>query len=219
MEIEIVPAVLRRTWEGITEDWNKVVSFASHIQVDITDGVFAGDGTFREVSQFKKLPESKKAELHLMVHNPGHYVEEIVDLNPARVVFHVEAFADGGHIDQVYKKLREQTDAELGLALNPTSPNEWLAEQIELIDYVLFLTVMPGYPGAEFRPEVLQKIGAWRKQHPQMPIAVDGHVNKETAPQLVEAGANILCANSSILKEGDPKENWHQLHLVAEAAV
>src|SRR5687768_17483302 len=138
-DIEIVPAVLRRTWEGIQEDWNKVVEAVDHIQIDVTDGIFAGDGTFREVKEFKKLPSSQKIELHMMVHTPSNFVDDIIDLNPARCIFHLESFEGTNDIAFTYQKLREATNSELALALNPESPNERLEEHMELMDYVLFM--------------------------------------------------------------------------------
>src|SRR5438045_2922292 len=107
--IEIVPAILRRTWEGIEEDWQKVFRAATHIQIDITDGIFAGDGTYRDLRRFKQLPEHDKIELHMMVHTPGNFVDEIIDLNPARCIFHVESFTGTSDIEFVYAKLRENT--------------------------------------------------------------------------------------------------------------
>jgi len=176
MSVEIVPAVLRRTWEGIQEDWATIHTVANHVQIDITDGVFAGDGTFREIRQFKQLPESEKAGLHMMVHNPGHYVDDIIDLNPARCVFHIEAFADGGHIETTYARLREHTSSELGLAINPNSPITWLDEHIAKIDYVLFLGYDPGWAGTPLDEKVFRNIGSFHDKHPSMPIAVDGSV-------------------------------------------
>jgi len=216
--IEIVPAVLRKTFEGVEEDWNKVQEEADHVQIDITDGVFAGDGTFREISRFKKLRKSEKAEMHMMVHRPAYYVDDMVDLNPSRCIFHLEAFAGSGDLRSVYAKLRGDTQAELALAINPDSPSERLEEFLELIDYVLFLGVNPGWANQPFDHGVYRKIGAWHDKHSDMPIAVDGHVNKETMGPLVEAGATILCANTAIFGEGDPVENIKQLRLLAEAA-
>ena len=216
--IEIVPAVLRRTLEGMTADWNRVVQVAQHIHLDITDGVFAGQGSFRQLRELKKLPQSEKIGLHMMVHNPGQYVDDILDLQPARVVFHVGAFSDGGHLDLVYKKLRESPGIELGLGLASTNPVKWLFEQVPLVDFVLFLNVIPGYQGGSLDPLAFQRIGHFRERFPQVPIAVDGSVNKETIPDYIRAGASILCAGSAVFKAGDPIENIEQLRLVAEGA-
>ncbi len=209
---------MRATWEGIAQDWAKIVDVAGHIQIDITDGIFAGDGTFRHIREFKKLPKSEKIELHMMVHTPGIFVDDIIDLNPARCVFHVESFTGTNDIAHVYQKLRETTQTELALALNPDSPLAWLEEQVTLLDYVLFMGYNPGWANQPLDERVYMKIGQWRAAHPDMPIAVDGHVSKDTIEPYVKAGATILCANTSIFGKGDPKENLRQLQLLAEGA-
>lgn len=214
--VEVVPAILRRTWEGLAQDWAKVVNAAGHIQIDITDGIFAGDGTWRQVRQFKKLPKSEKIELHMMVHTPGNFVDDIVDLNPARCIFHVESFAGTDQLALVYTKLREATQSQLALALNPESPLNWLEEHLSLVDYVLFMGYSPGWANQPINKMVFQKIGEFKTRHPEMPVAVDGHVAKETIEPYVRAGARILCANTSIFGRGEPAENLRQLQLLAE---
>jgi len=217
MSIEIVPAILRRSYERITEDWAKVHELVTHIQIDVTDGVFAGDGTFREIRQFKRLPNSEKIELHMMVHNPDHYTDDIIDLNPARCAFHIEAFADGGHIKTVYQQLRSQTRSELGIAINPQTPWQWLEEHLPLIDYVLFLGVKPGWGGATIETNVFHSIAAFHDQHPSVKIAVDGSVNRSTVSKFVLAGASILCVNSAIFNGAAPRTNITLLQTAAEA--
>lgn len=217
--IEIVPAVLRRTYEKIEEDWNLVRDIAAHIQIDITDGIFAGEGSFRDVSKFKQLVSSEKAEMHMMVHRPAYYVDSLIDLNPARIIFHLEAFAGFGDLVAVYEKMRGETQSELALAINPSSPNERLDDFLDLLDYVMFLGVDPGYANQPFDQTVYQKIGSFHAKHKKVPIAVDGHVNRDTIGPLVVAGANMLCSNTAIFGEGDPLENMKQLNLLALSAL
>lgn len=217
--VEIVPAILRRTWEGIQQDWEQVHASAHHVQIDITDGVFAGDGTFRDIRTFKRLHESEKIELHMMVHTPGNFVDDVIDLNPARCIFHVESFAGTGDIEFVYKKLRQETQSQLALALNPASPNSWLEPHVPLVDYVLFMGYHPGWGGQAIDPMVFVKVGQFHEKYPNVPIAVDGHVDKETVELYVKAGARILCANSSVFGEGNPVENMKHLELLAQAAI
>lgn len=216
--IEIVPAILRKTWEKIEEDWKKIYQVPNHIQIDITDGIFAGDGTFREIRQFAKLPDNRKMELHLMVHTPANFVDDIVDVNPARVVFHLEAFEGTNDLKFVYETLRDKTQAQLGLALNPPSPNQRLEEYLSLLDYVLFMGVTPGYSSQTIDTSVFMKIGQFYDKHPGFPIAVDGGVNKETAEAYVRAGATMLCVGSAIFGQGDPRENYEQLRLLANSS-
>ena len=216
--LEVVPAVLRNTWEGIQADWEKIYEIVDHAQIDVTDGIFAGEGTFREVRRFKQLPQSEKIELHMMVHTPANFVDDVIDLAPARCIFHLESFSGTNDLTMVFEKLREKTQAQLALALNPESPNERLEEHLGLIDYVLFMGYNPGWANQPVKPEVYMKIGQWADKHPTVPIAVDGAVGKETVGLYVKAGANILCANTSIFGQGEPKENYRQLKLLAEAA-
>lgn len=217
--IEIVPAILRTTYEKIEEDWNKIREVPSHIQIDITDGVFAGENTFRDVRRFKQLVESQKIELHMMVHTPSHYVDDMIDLNPARCIFHLEAFSGDRDIAFVYQKLRSATATEYALALNPETPTHYLDEHLSRVQYVLFMGYSPGWANQPINPLVFNKIRAFHQQHPDIPIAVDGHVSKETIPRYVEAGATMLCANTAIFGEGNPVENIQQLRLLAESSV
>jgi len=219
MSVEIVPAILRRTFEKIEEDWNKVRQAANHIQIDITDGVFAGDGSFRDIERFRKLTSSEKTELHLMVHTPANYVEGVMELNPARCIFHLESFSGTGDLRSIFEKLRAATETELALALNPESPVERIEEYLDILDYVLLMGYNPGWANQPLHPHTMNKIKQFHEEHPAMPIAIDGHVNKETIPQFVKAGASILCANTAVFGSGDPTENIRQLQLLAEAEV
>ena len=219
MNVEIVPSILRTTWEKIEEEWRAVQQVAGHIQIDITDGIFAGEGTFRDIAQFKRLPESEKIELHLMVHTPGNFVDAVIDLRPARCIFHLESFSGTGEVRNVYTKLHSETQTELALALNPASPPERLEEYLDVLDYVMFLGVQPGWGGQAIDPHVFRRIGAGREAHPTLPIAVDGGVSKETIGSYVAAGARMICANTAIFAAGNPAENLRQLQLLAAAAV
>jgi pentose-5-phosphate-3-epimerase len=218
-QLEIVPAILRTTFEKIEEDWEKVKQVAGHIQIDITDGVFAGDGTFRDVPRFKRLSQSDKSELHFMVHTPANFVDGVIDLNPARCIFHLESFSGSNDLRFMYHTLRAKTNSQLALALNPESPNERLDEFLDLIDFVLFMGYNPGWANQPINPLVYKKVMAFYAQHPEIPIAADGHVSKETIPYYVKAGARILCANTAIFSMGDAVENYRQLELLARAAL
>ena len=216
-EIEIIPAILKTTFEAIENNWNKVESAVSHIQVDISDGVFAGDGTFRIIPWLSRLMNCEKLELHLMVHNPAFFVDEIINLKPARCIFHLEAFADAGSINAVYTNLRNRTDCELGLAINPGTPNKRLDEYMGLIDFVQFMGIVPGWTNQPLVPDVFNKIIDFKENYQDIPVAVDGHVNKETIGEYVRSGARRICAATAIFAQGNPEENITQLKLLAEA--
>lgn len=217
-EIEIVPAILRKTFEKIEEDWNRVIHDAQHIHIDVTDGIFAGDGTFMDLPRLKKLPMHDKIELHMMVHNPAEYVDDIIDLNPARCVFHIESFVGTNDLPFVYNTIGEYTSSEMGLAINPDTPTERLAEYLPIIQYVLFMGYNPGRANQPMDPMVIPKIAAFHSKYPNILIAVDGHVSKQTIAEYASVGASMFCANTAIFKEGNPGENIRQLELLARAA-
>ena len=210
--VEVVPAILRKTFEGILADWQKIYREVDHIQIDITDGVFAGEGTYRELRHFKQLPESQKCELHLMIHSPTNFLVDAIDVAPARCVFHLESFTGTDDLQFVYNTLKHDApQTERGLALNPESPNEWLDEYVPLVNYAMFMGYNPGWANQPINPIVYKKIAAFKAKYPTIPIAVDGHVTLETVKPYIEAGASILCANTAIFGSGDPVENYKQL--------
>ncbi len=223
-DVEIVPGLLRTTFEKIEEDWNRVVHHAQHIQIDITDGIFAGDASFMDLPRLKNLPASaagelagSKLELHMMVHNPAEYVDDIIDLNPARCVFHIESFLGTNDLPFVYNTVGEYTSSEMGLAINPDTPMERLVEYLPLLQYILFMGYNPGYANQPLNPMVIPRIAAFHSTYPHIPIAVDGHVSKETIADYAAVGASIFCANTAIFGAGDPSENIKHLELLARA--
>ena len=218
MKVEVAPAILHATYEALEQDWNAIQALVSHIQIDITDGIFAGDPSFKDIQRLKQLVNSQKADLHLMVHTPGQYVDDIINLNPARCVFHVEAFAGAENLKNVYEKLRASTQTELGLALNPDSPLDWLEEHLSLVNFILFMGYNPGRANQPINPAVYTKLAAFRSTHPGVRLAVDGHVDRETVTDYVKHGATILYANTSIFGTGNPQESLRQLQLLAESA-
>lgn len=216
-EVEVVPAILRKTFEDIKKDWQQVADVAKHIQIDVTDGIFAGDKSFLDLRRLQKLNPAQ-IELHLMVHTPANFVDEVLDIEPARCIFHLESFTGTPDLKFTYNKLRAVSGMQLALALNPESPTAWLEEQLPLVDYVLFMGYNPGWANQPINPIVFNKIKEFHAKHSDVLIAVDGHVDKTTVEHYVKSGARILCANTAIFGKGDPKENYQQLKLLAEAA-
>ena len=220
--VEIIPAILKKTFEEIAEDWNKVVHVATHIQVDVTDGVFAGEEGFLDIVKLGELPESSfndqskaKLELHMMVQTPGDFIDDIIELNPARCVFHVEAFEGKLDLPFVYNTIGEHTSTELGLAINPDTDIERLTEYLPIVQYILFMGYQPGIANQPIDASVFEKIKLFHEKYPNIKISVDGHVRKDTIADYVRAGATMLCANTAIFGEGNAEENLKELELLA----
>ncbi|MBA2534153.1 MAG: ribulose-phosphate 3-epimerase, partial [Rubrobacter sp.] len=112
------------------------------------------------------------------------------------------------HLHRTLTMIRDG-GAEAGVALNPTTPPETIEWALPYLDYVLVLSVDPGFGGQTFIPEALQKIQRLREMT-DLPIAVDGGITVETAPPVVEAGASVLVAGSAVFK-GDPRVEMRRL--------
>jgi len=190
--IEIVPAILRTSFEKIVEDWDKVSSASDSIHIDVTDGIFAGEKGFTDVLRFANLP-ANKIELHMMVQTPGDFVDDIIELNPGKCVFHIEVFHGKLDLPFVYNTIGEYTSAELGIAINPDTPIERLDEYLPIVQYVLFMGYKPGRANQPIDPKVFEKIRMFHEKNPNIAITTDGHVSKDTIQQYVHAGQHA-CA-------------------------
>ncbi len=217
--LEIIPAILRTTFEKIAEDWNLVVQPSDHIHIDVTDGIFAGDTGFLDIVRLAELPGSHKIELHMMVQTPGDFVDDIIELNPGRCIFHIEAFSGKLDLPFVYNTIGEYTSTELGIAINPDTDLERLEEYLPIVQYVLFMGYQPGRANQPMDSKVFEKIQTFHTAHPTIAIAADGHVGKDTIQQYVQAGATTLCANTAIFGGGNAKENIEQLYLLAKMSI
>ncbi len=213
--LEIVPAILKTTYEGIAEDWQTVIRVAQHIHIDVTDGIFAGNASFLDILRLTNLPDSHKIELHMMVQTPADYVDDIIELNPGRCIFHIESFLGTMDLPFVYNTIGEYTSAEMGIAINPDTDTNRLTEYLPLVQYVLFMGYSPGFAGQAIHTEIFKKISDFHTAHPTIKIAVDGHVDKTTIEQYAQAGASIFCANTAIFGGGNAVENIKQLELLA----
>lgn len=217
-DLEIIPAILRTTFEKISEDWEKVVDYSSYIQIDVTDGIFAGNVGFLDLPRLGDLPHSEKIELHMMVQSPGDFVDDIIELNPGRCLFHIEAFLGTMDLPFIYNTIGEHTSAEMGIAINPDTPIERLTEFLPLVQYVLFMGYSPGIAGQPIDNSVFEKIQAFHAAKAHIPLAADGHVGKDTIAEYASAGISRFCANTAIFGTGNPQENMRELLALAREA-
>lgn len=218
-DLEIVPAILRNTFEKIAEDWNKVAEIAEHIQIDSTDGVFAGEKGFLDIVRLRDLPHAeRKIEMHMMVQHPADFVDDMIELNPSRCIFHLEAFLGTTDLPFVYNTIGEYTSADMGIAINPDTPIERLTEFLPLVQFVLFMGYKPGIAGQAIDKTVFEKIRAFHEQYPAITLAADGHVGKDTIMEYSHAGISRFCANTALFGSGNPEENMRELLALAQEA-
>lgn len=207
---EIIPSILVKTKEEFKKQADAIKESVSMVQLDIADGIFVDNTTWAEPEDVGELLEVD-CELHLMVQNPleeARTWEQVQQIK--RVLVHYES--DPDHIAEILAQIHSYA-WEVGIVLNIETPIDVINEIVEEIDAVQFMSVHPGKQHQEFLPEVLDKIKEFHGQFPNIPISVDGHVNAETLPELIKAGATRFGPGSAVFgNDKTPKENVEELN-------
>ncbi len=185
---------------------------ADIVHVDVMDGRFVPNITLGMpvVAAMRKVT-SLPLDCHLMIMEPSRYALEFVAAGAAWVSVHQEA---DPHLHRTLDSIRKG-GAKAGVALNPGTPVETLVDLIGDFDFVLLMSVNPGFGGQSFIPRIMDKtrrLDALRTER-QTPflIQVDGGVSQKNAAELVQAGADCLVAGNAVFKAPDPAEAIHQL--------
>ena len=177
---------------------------ADWIHLDVMDGHFVPNLTFglpvvQALARHTDLP----LDLHLMVEDPGRLLDEYLDIGVQSVAVHWEAAI---HLDRLLGHIRSR-GAAAGVAINPATPVEVLTDALPRLDYVLLMSVNPGFAGQRFIPAALDKVRTLKQEITQrglsVLIEVDGGVNPSNAAQLCEAGADILVAGTAVFGQSD----------------
>jgi ribulose-phosphate 3-epimerase len=193
---------------------------ADLIHVDVMDGHFVpnitiGPPVVKALKRIARLP----LDVHLMIEHPDRYVEAFVAAGAASVAVHAEAAVHLHRTMHLIKSL----GAKAGVALNPATPVAALEQIAGDVDYVLVMTVNPGFGGQTFIPRSASKVRAVRdlldREGSRAPIEVDGGIDVRTAPGIVAAGADILVAGNAVFGAPDPERAIRDLRAAASSAV
>jgi ribulose-phosphate 3-epimerase len=188
----------------------------SILHVDVMDGHFVPNITFGPliVDAIRRIAHSD-LDVHLMIDDPGFYLERFIKAGAAYLTFHCETVGDARPLVEKSRSL----GVKGGVALSPATPLDVAAEVLEVADLVVVMTVHPGFGGQGFIREVVPKIRALyelrRARDYDFEIEVDGGVTVDTAPVAAWAGADILVAGAAVFKTDDPQQ---AIHAIAEAA-
>lgn len=208
---EVVPAIIPKSFEDLTEQMALVRKFVSRVQVDVMDGKFAPQTTwpygdsehFREVVVGEEEVPFRKSigfEVDMMVNEPEEHMNDWVAAGASALVVHIDST---DVFTQISNFLRER-DTKVGMALKPSIDNERIYEHIDEIDFVQFMgNNKIGYHGVKLDEKVYEKVRDLREKRPDITIAVDIGVNEKTAPKLIEAGVNKLVSGSAIFASAD----------------
>ena len=204
----IAPSILSADFAKLGDEIKAVeAAGADWIHADVMDGHFVPNITFgplvvEAVHRVTSLP----IDVHLMIENPDKYIAEFAKAGASYISVHVESCA---HLNRSVQAIRE-CGARPGVVLNPSTPLQALEWIIKDIDYVLIMSVNPGFGGQKFIPDSLDKIRDLRQmiqsRNLNTQIEIDGGVNEKTIPAIADAGVDIFVAGSAIFGSRDYKE-------------
>jgi ribulose-phosphate 3-epimerase len=201
--IKIAPSLLSADFARLESELATIES-ADLLHLDVMDGHFVpnitmGPAIIKALRSRTKLP----FDCHLMISEPQKYIERFLDAGANMISVHIEAEP---HLQRALQLIRDG-GAQAGIAINPATSVESLSSAIEFCDYVLVMSVNPGFGGQRFIEPVVPKIrhiaGLIRERGLRVEIEVDGGIDARTAPSVVAAGATILVAGSAVFGQDD----------------
>lgn len=202
----IAPSILAADFANIQHEVEMLnTSEADFIHVDIMDGLFVPNISFGiPVTEAIHRHAKKPLDVHLMIQNPDQYLESFRKAGAEVITVHWEACTHLNRTLQAIKAL----GAKAGVALNPHTPVELLTDSLDQIDVVCIMSVNPGFGGQKFIENTYSKVSRLKQliqeKGSKTLIEIDGGVNLQNAPKLLEAGADVLVAGSFVFNSPDP---------------
>jgi ribulose-phosphate 3-epimerase len=215
----IAPAIIPTSFLDLQEQLARVESFAHEVQVDIVDGIFVPFTSWPyadasdTIAQLKEYTDTYHVEVDLMIERPEDVLTQYLDAGVRSVVVHLEGVAD---FDMLLE-LKAQYDFRLGFSISNDTPLDMLTAVIDHADYVQLMGIAHiGSQGQPFDERVLDTIRTLKDAHPTLTISIDGSVNEETLPRLMDAGAQRCVSGSAIMSAENPLVAFDALTVIAQ---
>ncbi len=206
--LKLAPSILAADFKKLGQQVAEVSEAgAQYIHLDVMDGAFVPSISFgMPVIGSLRSCSDRVFDVHMMVEEPGRYINDIKEAGADLICVHAEACS---HLDRTINQIKE-AGLKAGVALNPATSLSVLDFILPEVDMVLIMTVNPGFGGQKFIPYTLDKVRALRRickeRNLETDIQVDGGVTCDNVRELIEAGANVFVAGSAVFK-GNAAEN------------
>lgn len=203
----LAPSILSADFSKLGEEVRLIEEGGAHlIHVDVMDGHFVPNISFGSTVMKSLLGKTKLPfDVHLMIENPGQYMEEFVTENTEFITVHAEPCS---HLHRTIQQIKS-LGVKAGVSLNPATPLSALEYVFDDLDMVLLMSVNPGFGGQKFIPAVLDKIKELKKlkdeRNPKLDIEIDGGITLDNVEEVIQAGVNIVVAGSAVFGAADVK--------------
>ncbi len=206
---KIAPSLLSADFSNLERDIKMLEEGGAHLlHLDVMDGHFVPNITFgpfvvKAINNVANIP----LDVHLMIENPGDYIDAFIDAGAAYLTVHVEATP---HVHRVLQKIKAR-GVKAGVSLNPHTPLSSIEEILDDIDLILIMSVNPGFGGQSFIPNTLDKLKRLKellveKNATHIEVEVDGGIKLDNIKEVADAGCDIFVSGSGIFKVENPKE-------------
>ena len=220
--IELAPSILSADFARLAEQVRSARDGgATLVHVDVMDGHFVpnitiGPPVVRSLRKATDLP----LDCHLMIENPDQFIPDFIEAGADWISVHQEACV---HLHRTLEHILDH-GVSAGVVINPATPVIMLEDVLDMVDYVLVMSVNPGFGGQKFIPFSLDKVRTLAMmraaRRASFRIEIDGGIGPDTIAEAVRAGAEVLVAGHAVFGEGNPRENTqHLLKLAAEATL
>ena len=208
-----VPAILTDNSSTLEKLVRQAETFTNYVQFDLMDGQFVPSRSY-SVEDLVALKTTLSWETHLMMLQPEGHLEKLQRAGAKKIVFHFEAVSSPEKIISLIKNL----GVKIGLAVNPETPINAFKALVPEVDSVLFMAVNPGYYGAKFIPEVLDKIKEFRKTFFKTETGIDGGIKENNIVEVARSGVNVIYIGSAIFLQPEPAASYRRLDAMVQLA-